>query len=100
MAHVARSMSRPGAEVWKDGRVSAPSDSSPQMTIDQLAASVGMTVRNVRAYAGRGLIPPPHLVGRTGYYGHEHVSQLLLIRDLLERGYTLSAVEKVVKRQP
>ncbi|HEX6876986.1 MAG TPA: MerR family transcriptional regulator [Nocardioidaceae bacterium] len=80
--------------------MSAPSDSSPQMTIDQLAASVGMTVRNVRAYAGRGLIPPPHLVGRTGYYGHEHVSQLLLIRDLLERGYTLAAVEKVVKRQP
>lgn len=80
--------------------MSAPSDSSPQMTIDQLAASVGMTVRNVRAYAGRGLIPPPHLAGRTGYYRQEHVSQLLLIRDLLERGYTLAAVEKVVKRQP
>jgi DNA-binding transcriptional MerR regulator len=69
------------------------------MTVDQLAASVGMTVRNVRAYAGRGLIPPPHLVGRTGYYGPEHVSRLLLIRDLLERGYTLAAVEKVLMRQ-
>ena len=72
---------------------------APQMTIDQLAASVGMTVRNVRAYAGRGLIPPPHLVGRTGYYGPEHVSRLRLIRDLLERGYTLAAVEKVLQRQ-
>lgn len=72
---------------------------APQMTVDQLAAAVGMTVRNVRAYAGRGLIPPPRLVGRTGYYGPEHVSRLLLIRDLLERGYTLAAVEKVLKRQ-
>ncbi len=72
---------------------------APQMTIDQLAASVGMTVRNVRAYAGRGLIPSPHLVGRTGYYGPEHVSRLRLIRDLLERGYTLAAVEKVLQRQ-
>jgi DNA-binding transcriptional MerR regulator len=79
---------------WEDDPVTAP-----QMTIDQLAASVGMTVRNVRAYAGRGLIPSPHLVGRTGYYGPEHVSRLLLIRDLLERGYTLAAVEKVLRRQ-
>lgn len=73
--------------------------SDAQMTIDRLAASVGMTVRNVRAYAGRGLIPPPRLVGRTGYYGPEHVSRLLLIRDLLDRGYTLAAVEKVLARQ-
>lgn len=70
-----------------------------QMTIDQLAASVNMTVRNVRAYASRGLIPAPVLVGRTGYYGHEHASRLLLVRDLLDRGYTLAAVEKVLKRQ-
>jgi DNA-binding transcriptional MerR regulator len=69
------------------------------MTIDQLAASVSMTVRNVRAYAGRGLIPPPRLVGRTGYYGPEHAGRLLLIRDLLDRGYTLAAVEKVLERQ-
>lgn len=69
------------------------------MTIDQLAAAVNMTVRNVRAYAGRGLIPAPHLVGRTGYYGPEHVSRLLLIRDLLERGYTLAAVERMMQRQ-
>ncbi len=79
--------------------MSAPSDSSSQLTIDQLAASVGMTVRNVRAYAGRGLIPPPRLVGRTGYYGEEHVNRLQLIRDLLDRGYTLAAVEQVIKRQ-
>lgn len=74
-----------------------PADAS--LTVDQLAAAVGMTVRNVRAYAGRGLVPAPRLVGRTGYYGPEHVSRLLLIRDLLDRGYTLAAVEKVMARQ-
>jgi DNA-binding transcriptional MerR regulator len=79
---------------WEDGPVT-----DAQMTIDQLAAAAGMTVRNVRAYAGRGLIPPPRLVGRTGYYGSEHASRLRLIRDLLRRGYTLAAVENVLARQ-
>jgi DNA-binding transcriptional MerR regulator len=62
-----------------------------ELTVDQLAAKVGMTVRNVRAYAGRGLIPPPRLVGRTGYYGHDHVARLTLVRELLGKGYTLAA---------
>lgn len=69
-----------------------------EMTIDQLAGAVKMTVRNVRAYASRGLIPAPRLVGRTGYYDQEHVNRLLLIRDLLDRGYTLSAVEEALQR--
>lgn len=69
-----------------------------EMTIDRLAAAANMTVRNVRAYAGRGLLPPPRLVGRTGYYSEEHVDRLLLIRDLLERGYTLGAIEEALQR--
>ena len=69
-----------------------------ELTIDRLAAATGMTVRNVRAYAGRGLLPPPRLVGRTGYYSQEHVDRLLLIRDLQERGYTLSAIEDALRR--
>lgn len=71
-----------------------------EMTIDQLAARVGMTVRNVRAYAGRGLIPAPRLVGRTGYYNEEHAARLRLIRDLIDRGYTLTAVEKTLAERP
>lgn len=66
------------------------------MTIDQLAAQVGMTVRNVRAYSSRGLIPPPRLVGRTGYYSPEHAKRLMLVRELLDRGYTLNAVERAL----
>ena len=69
---------------------------SADLTVDQLAQRVGMTVRNVRAYAARGLLPPPRLRGRTGYYGSEHVARLSLVRDLLAQGYTLAAVEKSV----
>jgi DNA-binding transcriptional MerR regulator len=71
-----------------------------ELTVDQLAAKVGMTVRNVRAYAGRGLIPPPRLVGRTGYYGADHVARLTLVRELLAKGYTLAAVERMMSELP
>lgn len=67
-----------------------------ELTVDQLAQRVGMTVRNVRAYAARGLLPPPRLSGRTGYYGSDHVDRLTLVRDLLAQGYTLAAVQKTV----
>jgi len=73
---------------------------SEEFTVDQLAAKVGMTVRNVRAYAGRGLIPPPRLAGRTGYYGPDHVARLTLVRELLDKGYTLSAVERMMSELP
>lgn len=71
-----------------------------EMTIDQLASRVGMTVRNVRAYATRGLLPAPKLVGRKGFYGAEHESRLRLIRELIDRGYTLHAVEKALEERP
>ncbi len=73
--------------------------SAREMTIDQLASAVGMTVRNVRAYATRGLLPAPRLVGRKGFYGPEHESRLRLIRDLIDKGYTLGAVEKALEER-
>ena len=74
--------------------------SSTGLTIEQLAVKVGMTVRNIRAYAGRGLLPAPRLVGRKGFYSEDHVSRLTLIRDLLGRGYTLAAVENALTDNP
>lgn len=70
------------------------------LTIDALAARVGMTVRNVRAYAGRGLLPPPRLQGRTGLYDEEHLARLTLIQQMLADGYTLAAVERVLAHAP
>ena len=71
-----------------------------EFTVDELAARAEMTVRNVRAYAGRGLIAAPRLEGRTGYYTREHLQRLQLIRQLIERGYTLAAVEKAIAGAP
>lgn len=71
-----------------------------ELTIDQLAARVGLTVRNVRAYTSRGLLPPPRLVGRTGYYGPEHVARLLLVREMLAEGWSLAAVERTLAHAP
>ncbi len=71
-----------------------------ELTVDELAARVGMTVRNVRAYASRGLLPPPRLVGRTGYYGPNHLARLQLVRQMLDEGYTLVAVQRLLARAP
>ncbi len=40
-----------------------------ELTIDELARETGMTVRNIRAHQSRGLLPPPEVRARTGYYG-------------------------------
>lgn len=66
------------------------------MTIDELARRVGMTARNVRAHQSRGLIPPPRLQGRTGYYGPEHVGRLELIHDLQAQGFNLQAIKRLM----
>lgn len=41
-------------------------DEPSELTVDQFAQSTGMTVRNLRAHQARGLLPPPHVRGRTG----------------------------------
>lgn len=79
------------------------SDNRPviaEFTIDELAARASMTVRNVRAYAGRGLIGAPRLAGRTGYYNNQHLTQLQLIRTFLDHGYTLTAIEQSMLNNP
>ncbi len=75
-------------------------DGSERRTIDELAAAVGLTVRTVRFYASKGLLPPPHLVGRVGWYDDSHLARLTLVRDLQEAGFTLQAIEGFVARVP
>jgi DNA-binding transcriptional MerR regulator len=65
------------------------------LTIDQLAQRTGVTSRNIRAYQERGLLPPPRLVGRTGYYGDGHVARLHHITSLLERGFSLASIREL-----
>lgn len=67
-----------------------------RLTIDELAARVGMTTRNVRAHQSRGLVPPPEIEGRTGYYGAQHVRRLNQIRQLQDEGLNLAAIAMVL----
>src|SRR3954464_976811 len=68
------------------------------LTIDELARETGMTVRNIRSHATRGLLPPPEVRARTGYYGREHVARLRLIRELQANGYNLGAIKHLLSR--
>lgn len=66
-----------------------------ELTIDELARRAGTTSRNIRAYQERGLLPPPRLVGRVGYYGDGHVARLRHIAELLERGFSLASIREL-----
>lgn len=66
-----------------------------EFTIDDLARAAGTTSRNVRNYQDRGLVPPPKVVGRTGYYSDGHLARLRHIAALLERGFTLSSIKEL-----
>jgi len=64
------------------------------MTIEELSARSGATTRNIRAYQGRGLLPPP--VSRAGrrsaFYTGEHLARLRLVTRLQERGFSLAGI--------
>lgn len=70
------------------------------LTLDELTARVGMSVRNIRFYTTKGLVPPPIRRGRSGYYSAEHVARLELVQELQAHGFTLSAIEKYVAGIP
>ncbi|MRH89359.1 MerR family transcriptional regulator [Nocardia sp. SYP-A9097] len=68
-----------------------------ELTINDLAAQAGMTVRTLRDYNERGLLPPPKMKGRTGFYGAEHLNRVRIVERLLERGITLNGVRGLLE---
>lgn len=70
------------------------------LTLDELADRVGMSVRNIRFYTTKRLVPPPLRRGRSGYYTADHVARLELVRELQDHGFTLSAIKGYVDRIP
>jgi DNA-binding transcriptional MerR regulator len=74
-----------------------PASDGVSMTIDELARRTGMTVRNIRAHQSRGLVPPPDVRGRTGYYGAEHLARIELIKELQADGFNLESIRKLLE---
>jgi DNA-binding transcriptional MerR regulator len=78
----------------------APGQSDGELTIDELAQRTGMTVRNIRAHQSRGLLPPPTVRGRTGYYGPAHLARIELIKEMQGQGFNLEAIRRLVDASP
>ncbi|MEK9521668.1 MerR family transcriptional regulator [Streptomyces venezuelae] len=81
--------------------VGSDAEGGASYTVDELAARAGVTVRTVRFYGTRGLLPPP-VIGarRVGHYGQGHLSRLALIEELQRQGMTLAAIERYLEQLP
>ncbi|MFD7897289.1 MerR family transcriptional regulator [Streptomyces sp. NPDC059743] len=82
-------MPAPAAEVGS----SAPAE----YRIEALAHASGATVRTIRAYQDRGLLPRPERRGRANVYDDTHLARLRQIADLLDRGYTLASIKELLE---
>ncbi|MFJ9807372.1 MerR family transcriptional regulator [Streptomyces sp. NPDC101158] len=69
----------------------------PEYRIEDLAHHSGATVRTIRAYQDRGLLPRPERRGRSNVYGDAHLARLRQIADLLDRGYTLASIKELLE---
>src|SRR6266567_5787606 len=83
----------PRVSMWFPGGMAVDSE----FTIDELARESGMTVRTLRVYNERGLLPPPQLKGRTGFYSEEHLNRVRIISRLLDRGIKLNGVRDLLE---
>lgn len=69
-------------------------EASEELTVEQLSARTGISVRNLRFYTTRGLVPPPTKRGRTAVYNGVHVARFELLQELQGHGLSLSAIER------
>jgi DNA-binding transcriptional MerR regulator len=78
-------------------RYSVAVDAEREMRLDELAAAADVATTTVRLYRQRGLLPPPRLVGRTGWYGPAHLARLRLIARLQDEGFSLAGIGKLLE---
>ena len=71
-------------------------DAPHELRLDDLAAAAGVATTTVRLYRQRGLLPPPRLQGRTGWYGDAHLARLRLIARLQDEGFSLAGIGKLL----
>ncbi len=67
------------------------------LRVADLADAAGVGVDTVRFYQARGLIPPPLRRGRFAIYTGEHLERLRRIRALLEAGFSLAQIRRLLE---
>ncbi|MER5597905.1 MerR family transcriptional regulator [Streptomyces sp. NPDC002265] len=65
--------------------------------MEELARLAGITVRTLRFYRERKLIPPPRREGRIAWYDDHHLARLRTISALLDRGHTLNGIAELAE---
>ena len=71
-----------------------------ELTVEELSARTGISVRNLRFYTTRRLVPPPTKRGRSAVYNPEHLARFELLRDLQGHGLNLAAIERYFEGIP
>jgi DNA-binding transcriptional MerR regulator len=67
-------------------------------SIEELSELTGFTRRTIRYYIHEGLLEPPAGRGRGGFYYDSHLETLMYIKSLQERGLSLAAILKLLKK--
>jgi DNA-binding transcriptional MerR regulator len=65
--------------------------------IEELARAAGVAVDTVRFYQGKGLLEPPRRQGRVTWYSERHLERLRRIRQLQQRGFSLSVIRRFLE---
>lgn len=66
-----------------------------EYTLAELAETSGLPERTLRLYRTKGLLDPPQLRGRVGYYTIDHLTQLRLVKALTDRGFPLAVIAEM-----
>lgn len=66
--------------------------------LDELARRANVASTTVRLYQTKGLLAPPRLEGRTGYYDDSHLSRLRLIARLQNEGHSLAGIANLLEQ--
>lgn len=66
--------------------------------LDELARQAEVASTTVRLYQSKGLLAPPRLEGRTGWYDDSHLSRLRLIARLQAEGHSLAGIADLLEQ--
>jgi DNA-binding transcriptional MerR regulator len=65
-----------------------------RLSIQELAARTGVSIRTIRYYLAAGLLPSPGARGKSAHYGEEHLLRLELVRRLVDQRVPLAEIRE------